>query len=271
MFQGRIETMPIPERVFELCKITAENAASLDEIREKLEPAQLNDGSTAYFGSILTAAKELQLIEQTEDGKLKYIGEKLVIRTIVDFRKYCNSVVYNDQETIFYKVAVCFLDSNLEWLQYGSLTRERVMDDIRQKTDIETVYADILRGMRFWMSFLGFGMIHERINSSITFLPNMYTALKDFLQMSELERKREYTLSEFIEKLTPHAHVALHDVATTHTLNFAMSAALRMMSDNKEIELRRNPDSREVWNLYRQDDHAFISEVTHIVILKEVR
>ena len=43
MFQGRIETMPIPERVFELCKITAESPAPLADIREKLEPSQMND------------------------------------------------------------------------------------------------------------------------------------------------------------------------------------------------------------------------------------
>ena len=269
MFQGRIETMPIPERVFELCKIVAEEDAKPETVREKLEPSQINGDSMAYFGSVLNAAKELNLIEVTEEGTLSYIGEKQMLRKITDFRKYCNTVVWNDRSTTFYKTAVCFLNSNLEWLKYGSLTGEQVMNDIRQKTDIGTVYPDILRGMRFWMSFLGFGMVYEK--TSIAFLPNMYIALKDFLQMAQIEKKKEYSVSEFIEALIPYAHVALHDVQNTHQLNYAFSSALRMMHDNKEIQLRRNPDSQQVWNLYRQEDHAVISEISHIIILKEVR
>ena len=268
MFQGRIETMPIPERVFELCKITAESPAPLADIREKLEPSQMTDSATAYFGSILTAAKELKLIEQTEDDKLIYCGDRKMLQKISSFRRYCNSVVFQDQSTTFYQIAVRFLDSNLEWLRFSSLTSEDVMDDLRKNTAIEKVIQDDLRGIRFWMSFLGFGLIFEK--GSIVFLPNMYTALKDFLSMAKLEKKHEYTMSEFCEALMPYAHVALHGVAESHTLNYAMSAALRMMNDAKEIELRRNPDSQEVWNLYPQEDHAFISEVTHIVLLKEV-
>ncbi len=269
MFQGRVETMPIPERVFELCKITAESSAPLEEIREKIEPSAMNPSNDAYFGSILNTAKELKLIEETK-GKLSYIGEKQILQKIGNFRKYCNSVVYEDSTTVFYQITRCFLDSNLEWLKYNSFTSEDVLSDVRKKTDIQPLIADYLRGVRFWVSFLGFGMILEK-KPSISVLPNMYTALKDFLDFAKPEKKREYTISEFVGLLMPYAHIALHGIHETHTFNYAMSSALRMMHDTKEIELKRNPDSREVWNLYRQEDHAIISEITHIVLLKEVQ
>ncbi len=270
MFQGRIETMPIPERVYELCRIISDAPAPLKDIREKAEPSQINGSSTAYFGSILTAAKELQLVEETDDNILTYIGERQILRNIRSFRRYCNSVVYQDTQTPFYQIARCFLDSDLKWIQYGTLSSEDVMDDIRRNTSIQTVYQDQLRGMRFWVSFLGFGMIHEK-GTSMVFLPNMYTALKDFLVMAKPEVKQEYTVSEFCDLLMPYAHVALHNAKETHQFNYAMSAALRMMHDNKEIQMKRIPDSGEIWNLYHQEDHVLISEISHIVVLKEVQ
>ena len=268
MFLERIETMPIPERVFELCRITADGTAPLADIREKIEPAIINEGSQGYFGAVQKAAEELRLIRVTEQGLLEYCGDKKILKKIELFRRYCNSVLYTDMETPFYQMAACFLQSDLAWLRYSSLTSEDVMDDIRKKTTLSKVIADDLRGMRFWMSFLGFGYVFEK--GSIVFLPNMYTALKDFLHFAKLEKDREYTMGEFCNIIKPYANVALHNIDKTHSFCYAISAALRMMHDEKEIELRRNADSEVIWNLYRQEDHMFISEVTHIVLRKEV-
>ncbi len=268
MFQGRIETMPIPERVYELCKIVKETSDKSDVIREKMEPSHMNT-KTLYFPSILTAAVELGLVEINEDNMLTYIGEEKVLKSMEDFRKHCNSVAFQDQDTTFYKVAVCFLNSDLRWLKHDSLTSPEVLDDIRRNTDISPVYEDIPRGMRFWMSFLGFGLVHEI--AKISFLPNMYIALKDFMQMADLEVKKEYAARELIEQLMPYANVALDGALQNQCLNYAMSAALRMLHDNKEIQILRNQDSQEVWNLYPMEDHDIVSEFTHITIKKEVK
>jgi hypothetical protein len=261
--------MRIPERVYELCRMTADRPASKAEMRDRMEPPQLNSSDTRYFGSVLTAAKELKLIEETDDGELLYVGDKSTIQNIDDFRRYCNSVLWQDKETAFYQIAVCMLASDLRWLKLGSLTSEAVLEDIRKHSNIEKLIAEDLRGIRFWMSFLGFGMVVEK--TPIVFLPNMYVALRDFLYLTKPELKKEYTMSEFCKILEPYASVALYGVSESHQMNYAMSAALRMMQDTGEISLRRNQDSQEVWNLYRQEDHAVISEVTHVVVLKEVQ
>lgn len=269
MFHGEVTPYPIPERVFELCKIVADTPANIREIREKIEPSLLNVSDTAYFGHILTAAKELHLIDESSDQILSYIGDRQILRTIGAFRRYCNSVVYPDSNTQFYQITRFILDSNLDLIKLGNLTDQKVQDKMKRNTNIETVKAEQLRGIRFWLSFLGFGLIHG-INT-FTFLPNMYTALKDFLVMAKPKVKQEYTVAEFCDLIMPFAHVALHNAKEKHQFNYAMSAALRMMHDNKELQMKRIPDSSEIWNLYRQDDHVLISEISHIIVLKEVR
>ncbi len=268
MFRERIETSPIPERVFELCRIIRDTPDRSDVIREKLEPAHINT-KTLYFASILNAAMELRLVEESDDHLLSYCGDEKTLGSMEFFRKYCNSVVFQNQETVFYKVAACFLNADLRWLKYDSLTSQEVFDDIRKNTDMTLVHKDMLLGMRFWMSFLGFGLIHEV--TKISFLPNMYVALKDFMQMAELEKDREYTARELTEQLMPYASVALDGALQKQSLNYAMSSALRMLHDKKEIWIHRNQDSQEVWNLYPMEGHDIVSEFTHITIKKEVK
>ena len=50
MFREKMVTPAIPERVYVLCKIVEKGPISSSELKEKMEPAELNaDTSTAYF------------------------------------------------------------------------------------------------------------------------------------------------------------------------------------------------------------------------------
>lgn len=50
MFREKMVTPAIPERVYVLCKIAEKGPISGSELKEKMEPAELNaDTSTAYF------------------------------------------------------------------------------------------------------------------------------------------------------------------------------------------------------------------------------
>lgn len=269
MFRDKIETWPIPERVYELCKIVENICEKADIVREKIEPEVINKGKTSYFKSILNAAIELQLLQINENNEIVYVKSADILKSMVHFRKYCNSVVFQNQDTIFFKTAQSFLNSNLQWLKFDSLTSPDVLNYIRSETGIISIFENDLRGMRFWMSFLGFGLIHEV--TKISFLPNMYVALKDFMQMAELEKDREYTARELTEQLMPYASVALDGALQKQSLNYAMSSALRMLHDKKEIWIHRNQDSQEVWNLYPMEGHDIVSEFTHITIKKEVK
>ena len=263
MFDNYIKTEPIPERVFELCKMVSKADISDDIARERMEPSGLNMSGTAYYPSIREVCiNELKLIEK-ENDVLKFVGEKSVLKDMDSFRIYCNSVVFKNTESYFYKIVSCFLEANDSWLKYKTLTDVNIRREIQEKAKIKLVDEKMILGSRFWLSFLGFGYIQE--GYAMYFLPNMHLALQDYCEFAAFERDREYTVKEFIGKIYEYASVALQSVEEKKEFNVAMSNALRQMHDQKEIVLKKNLDSKEKWKLFLDSTHEFTDEFTHIV------
>lgn len=265
MFKNNIKTEPIPERVYELCKLVSQGDINEKDARQKLEPKSLNSGSSNYFGSIReVCVEELNLIKKDGDI-LSFIGDKKVIKNMDSFRLYCNSKVFLNVNNDFYKIVGCFLDTNDNWMNYSTITDTKIRSEVKEKTKIQLVTEPMMLGTRFWMSFLGFGYVQEKDKSYIYFLPNMHVALQDFCTLAEFKKNQEYTVQEFCEKIWLFARVSLNDVHTTRIFNLAMSNALRSMHDNKEIALKKNSDSKETWFLITDPTHEFIDAITHIV------
>lgn len=259
MFDNNVRTEAIPERVLELCKIVSSKAISEDEVREFVEPAALSIGSSPYYPIVRDAAIELGLIEKT-DQSLQFIGDKSSIKSLETFRYYCNSVVWKDETTFFYKIGQLFLQADDNW--FGeNITSSVVLSKMRERIS-NSVNEPMLLGERFWLSFLGFGYVHE--SQKIVFLPNMYIAMKDFINMCEFEKNREYSVREFISAICEYSKVAFESVYETKQLNLAVSNALRQLDKNKEIVLKRNSDSKEIWNLYELESLT-TTEITHIL------
>ena len=264
MFDNNIKTEPIPERVYELCKMISKGDLEDSVARERMEPKGINSStSTSYYPSIKEVCiKDLKLIEK-ENEILKYVGDKKVLKNLDTFRMYCNSIAFKNKDTDFYKIVSCFLDSNVDWLQYTTLTDVNIIRSIQDKTGISVTNQMIL-GSRFWVSFLGFGYIQEGSNR-MYFLPNMHIALQDYCEFAELEKNHEYPVNDFVEKIYEYASVSLQSVKETKKFNVAMSNALRQMHDGKEIILKRNLDSKEKWSLYKDNTHEFVDEITHLI------
>ena len=266
MFDNNIKTEPIPERVYALCKIVSKGDVDDKIVKERMEPKAINTAgtTTSYYGSIREVCEELKLI--TKEGEvLSFVGDRKILKDMNSFRQYCNSVVFNNKNSDFYKIAVCFLDSNDSWFKYTTLSNPMLRRDIQEKTKIYLVDEKMMLGMRFWMSFLGFGYIQEVEKTYIYFLPNMHIALQDFCEFTEFEKNKEYTVSEFISMISNSASVALENVKETMRFNLAMSNALRQMHDRKEIVLKKALDSKETWELYPDETHEFTDKITHIV------
>ena len=85
------------------------------------------------------------------------------------------------------------------------------------------------------------------------------------------EKNKEYSVEEFLDNLHSNSSVALKNARTTLTLNLAMSNALRLLHDNKEIELKKYLDSEKTWHLFPNEEHEFTSDITHIIIKKAVK
>lgn len=264
MFDNNIKTEPIPERLFELCKLVSQGETDYRIVKEKLEPQTLNKTASSYYGPIQAACEELNLIEK-EGNIIRFIGDKKILKNLTSFRKYCNGVVYKDPSSYFYKVVQCYLESNEEWLKYKTLTDISIRNQVKNMSGISPVNEVLMLGTRFWVSFLGLGYIQEAGNS-MYYLPNMYIALKDFIESSDLEKGVEYSLQEFLDKLYPVAKIAIEKTMESHNFNLAMSVALRLLHDNKEIVLRKasDADMKDRWFLYEDNSHIFVKEITHV-------
>lgn len=272
MLNSSIKTESIPERVLSICQCVADNGPISEKRLESiLVPQKLNTAKTSYFRPVFDAAKALKLIAHNESQEVVFVGRKDDIRSLADFRLFCNSKVFANSASDFYKIISCFLESNDEWLRYGSVTTSgEVIKLLSAETGISSnkLEKDVILGVRFWIGFLGFGFFQEQYK---VFLPNMYTALKDFMKLGSIEKGREYSVGEFINSLHGGASVALKNALQTQTFNLAMSNALRLLHDNKEIELKKHLDSEKTWHLFRNEEHEFISDITHILIKKAVK
>lgn len=263
MFDNYIKTEPIPERVYELCKIVSKGDIEDKIVKERMEPKAINSESSSYYGSIReVCVQELKLITK-EGDVLSFVGDKKILKDMDSFRQYCNSIVFKNKETNFYKIARCFLESDDEWLKYKTLSDSNIRREVQEKMHISLVTGDMMLGMRFWISFLGFGYIQE--SGSMYYLPNMHIALQDFCEFADFEKNKEYTVFEFISMISNSASVALENAKETMRFNLAMSNALRQMHDRKEIVLKKALDSKETWELYPDETHEFTDKITHIV------
>lgn len=272
MFFSPIKTEPIPERVLSISQIVADKGPIDEkELDRILIPSKLSTAKTSYFTPVFETAKELGIIGYNDEKKVVFTGKKEDIKSLTDFRLFCNSVVFRDRSSDFYKIISCFLEANDEWLSYGSVTTSsEVIRLINAETGIASLKLekDVILGIRFWINFLGFGFFQE---TAKIFLPNMYTALKDFMILGSIEKGKEYSVEEFLDNLHSNSSIAVKNSRTTQILNLAMSNALRLLHDNKEIELKKHLDSEKTWHLFPNEEHEFTSDVTHIIIKKAVK
>lgn len=263
MFKNGITPEAIPERIFQVGKIVATKEMKAAELHDLLEPASINKSDRSYFSYVKNAAMDLGVITEREDKTLELAVDKKVFDSLDNFRIYCNSVIWKDRDSLFYKMVAAFLSAQDQFLKYHNITADNVQQYIREQCkDSGSVDIKKVRGIRFWLEFLGLGYIQE--NSYIYFLPNMYTALKDYITLSALEKKKEYSVREFIDEIKKVSNIGFEDMGADVKLNMAISNALRVMHDRKEIEMKKNLDSKETWILFKSDVHEFGNNITHI-------
>ena len=59
-----------------------------------------------------------------------------------------------------------------------------------------------------WASFLGFGYLQEMF-----IIPNANVFLGDVISSTNLEKKRMYSVSEFVDAIMPMANIVISDIA----------------------------------------------------------
>ena len=262
MFGNRMQTSAIPERVHALCREVASKPMDENTLKALLEPQNLG-GKTPYFGIVRTAAEQLQLIN-TKENTISLAVDKDVVKSMDNMRHYINTHMELVSESLFYKVTQGYLDMGTEVLEHNSVSK---MSDLMSRNIGEKVIEDDMRAWRFWMSFLGFGYMHDsQAGAAGILLPNTAIFLRDIIEDLKLKKKTEYRIDEFIDVITPYANVALHNAVETKSLNYGFSNAIRMLHDLGVIKAEHRLDAQEIWSMYPCEGHDLETTVTHITI-----
>lgn len=269
MFADKMRHEAIPERVYALCELLKSKPLTEAEAKDYFEPKALGGAGTSYFSRVRDAASQNQLgLIDVTDKKLSLAVDKKYVSSIEEMRKYIIGHISLIKNGLFYETSQAYFDLNEKVYEFSSVTdqglRDLLMQNMNGKLDV-----DDMRAWRFWAAFLGFGHL-ARVTATnqtqMNFLPNLYRYLQTAVELSGLEKKKEYRIDEFIDAIRPMCDIAMKDASDTRKLNMAMSYGLRMMHDNGEIELRYQLDNQNLWLLYPSDLHAIRSEVSHVTI-----
>lgn len=256
MFGNRMITSAVPMRVYALCKEVISKPMLEKELKALLEPEQLG-GKTSYFGTVRTAAEQLKLIN-VKENEVSLAVAKENVKNIESMRCYINMNIESLQGSLFYDVTQYYIDMGTDVLQYSSVSR---MTDVIGKNIGSKVLEDDMRAWRFWMTFLGFGHMHD-----MQMLPNVSVFLGDIISSLKLKKKTEYTIDEFISVILPYANIILHNSTEYKKFNYAFSNAIRTLHDLKVIKAEHRLDSRGIWSLNPFDGHELDGTITHITI-----
>lgn len=267
MFKNKIQTEPIPERVFALYKVMkVQKNIEKNKLQEMLTPSFLN--SSDYFSRTLQVAQELELV--IINGDYVILNNQVeTLNTIENLRKYVNSLWGSQfSEGPFSKVTKCIFDAGRDCLKYNNVS---------SMTDIVPFVTDNreMLGWRFWASFLGLGVLTmpDKIDrapqpDNTKFLPNASNYLLDIIVQLNFEKDKKYNFDEFVDSLNTVAKPLVSKSITTKQINFGLSNALRTLHDQKFIQLEFINDQKSVWMLDKLEFHPIVDRVTHVTILK---
>lgn len=257
MFKDKMVTTAIPERVFALCKIVEKGSILSNELKDKMEPDYLGNESV-YFNDYKNTAEELGLITISDD-LLQLAVDSEVIKTIEKMRTYINSrlELYNTGQ--FYLVTNAYFEKGKDIFKEDKNIAN--LGPLFSEMTGMSVDAVALRAWRFWAPFLGFGYLQDMF-----VIPNANVFLWDIISSSNLERKKKYSVSEFVDKIMPMANIIVPNI-TDREFNYGVSNGLRALQDTGKIKMEHIHDQEDMWTLYPLKAYSNDSTITHITIL----
>lgn len=253
MFRDQMKVAAIPERIYALCCAVRKKDCDRLVLKNRFEPEEIS--STSYFGEVLAAAKQLNLVSEQENI-ISLIIDPGILDSMVTFRQYVAPIALSLKDSLFYHVTKAYLEMNEKIFEFNNISKMYTV--IQEKVPKQfNVYEMDLRAWRFWAAFTGLGMLHDMV-----FIPNMYQYLKDIITLSSIEVNKEYTVRDFFGLISDQLGFALPQ--DENALCMGISNGLRQLHDEKIIELKQVLDSSDVWFLYRMEEHEYQRSITHI-------
>ena len=257
MFKEKMVTPAIPERVYAFCKIVEKGPITASEIKEKMEPDFLGNKSS-YFNDYRNAAEELGLISISDDLVSLAVEDK-VVKSTDNMRKYINQQLEKFNTGQFYLVTNAFFEKGSDIFKEDKNIAS-LGPMFSEMTGLQ-VDAMAMRAWRFWASFLGFGYLLDMF-----IIPNANVFLKDIIMESNIEKNKMYSISEFVDILSPKANIILSDLSNKK-FNYGVSNGLRALQDSGFLKMEHILDQKDIWALYPMKAYSNDSIITNIMIL----
>ncbi len=242
MFTGKMTTESTPERVYAMYSIVKDQKSiRQQDLKRLIEPEKLFI-KTSYFNQTLTCAKELGLVKVNDD-KIELTKAEQTISSMADFRIYVIEKMNDLSSSTFYRVtnALVNLDEDAYKAKLSDVeTIQKINGVISGNVDNKEMNA-----WRLWIPFMQMGYIHNNI-----FIPNAYGFIKTLLPVLSLEKGKEYPFEEFMRAFNQHGGAILTENYRERNLNIAMSHGLRMLDENREIDLLEDNDRIVSYTLY---------------------
>lgn len=259
MFKDKMQTEATPERVYTLCKIVAKNAKKSSEVKDKMEPEFLKN-NTVYFSAYRTVAEELGLIS-VSDNLISLAVDPAEISSYAAMRAYINRHLEEHRDGSFYQVTKAYFEmGNTVLTKEKNISNWHGMMSEKLGRHVDTTN---LRAWRFWVTYLGFGYLHDMF-----ILPCADGFLQDNIMSAGFVPNHRYSFGEFIEKLRPKCNILLPEDQEIRVLNYGVSNGLRTLHDMGVIKLEHILDQKDIWSLYPVSDHQISGTVTNITICK---
>ena len=257
MFKEKMVTPAIPERVYALCKIVEKGPITASEIKEKMEPDFLGNKSS-YFNDYRNAAEELGLISISDDLVSLAVEDK-VVKSTDNMRKYINQQLEKFNAGQFYLVTNAFFEKGSDIFKEDK-NIANLGPMFSEMTGLQ-VDAMAMRAWRFWASFLGFGYLQDMF-----IIPNANVFLKDIILESNIEKNKMYSISEFVDILSPKANIIFSDLSNKK-FNYGLSNWLRALHYSGFLKMEHILDQKDIWALYPMKAYSNDSIITNITIL----
>lgn len=257
MFKGKMITTAIPERVYTLCKIVEKGSITSNDLKEKMEPEFLKNGSL-YFNDYKNAAEELGLITIADD-LISLTVEPKTIKSISNMRTYVNSQLEKFNSGQFYLVTNAYFEKDKDIFKEDKNIAN--LGPLFSEMTGMQVDAVAMRAWRFWASFLGFGYLQDMF-----IIPNARVFLEDLIKVFDFEKNRKYAVSEFMSLLGSKKNIVISNTEEKK-LNYGVSNGLRALHDAGIIKMEHILDQTDLWTLSPLKAYSNDSTITNITVL----
>lgn len=250
-------TEAIPARVYSLYRIaTSKKDITKTEVQKQMEPEGIYEGNS-YFSIILKAATELKLVEM-QDNAIVPLVPKEQIKSMEDFKLFAVSKMDTFDGEQFFRFTNTVVNMNEKIYEFSNIADSTMLNIVSSQIG-QQITAPMARGWRFWAQFLGFGYMNN-----MAFLPNAYIFVKNVLRLMDLEKRKEYTIDDFMTRFSQYGKILSSNLQPERNMNIALSSALRELHDNGEIELKYGSDAENRWVLFPSNE-SFNEQVASIV------